>query len=322
MERLDLRSFSVSLEDRLFELQDQLRTSTYIHESYEHFYVCDPKRRYISKASVRDRVVHQAVVQVVEPIFEKQFIFDSYASRIGKGTHASVARLERFLRKASGNYRRVVYVLKCDIRKFFDSVRHDILLQMIAHNVCDERLMWLIDTIVKSYAVDIGRTRGLPLGNVTSQLFTNIYLNSLDYFVKEQLRMRWYVRFCDDFVIVHRDKKLLEQIIPQLENFLVTRCALTLHPNKVSIRKLSHGVDFVGQVLRPYYRVLRTKTRRRIFRDMIDLSEAYRKSEITQERFRASIRSYFGILNHGSNYQTQRRLREKIYQVLFRTTMD
>lgn len=248
MRKRDALAFWARLEDNLFSLCEQLRAGEYRHDSYEHFYIHDLKRRYISAATVKDRIIHQAVTQVIEPLFERSFIFDSYAGRKGKGVHAAVCRLEKFFCEATKNYHQAAYALKCDVRKFYDSVRHDVLMDAILKNMRDERLSRLFRLIIKSYSALETSSCGLPLGNVASQLFTNIYLNDFDHFVKEKLRMRWYIRFCDDFVIVHREREVLEEIVPKLQKYLLEQRALKLHPNKVQIRKISHGIDFIGCV--------------------------------------------------------------------------
>lgn len=316
MQKEDVSIFAAHLEDNLFLLYQNFRSDTYRHDAYEHFFVHDPKRRFISKATVRDRIVHQAIVQVLEPIFECQFIFDSYSSRKRKGTHAAVERLEKFLRQATRNYHFPIFVLKCDIRKFFDSVNHEILLSIISNTIKDEQLLFLIRTIVKSYASDPQAATGLPLGNVTSQLFANIYLDEFDHFVKDRFRLKWYVRFCDDFVIMHSDRIFLERLLLQINEYLLRSRVLTLHPQKIEIRKLSQGIDFVGQCLLPFCRVLRTKTRRRIFRQIQQRLVDYRIGAIDDEEFRQSLQSYLGILIHGANKKTKRKLKEKVLRFI------
>lgn len=266
MHKRDVLEFSSRLEDNLSELHQELADGTYRHDPYERFYVDDPKRRHISKASVRDRVVHQAVVNAIEPRIERSLIFDTYASRREKGTHAAIDRLDAFLRQASSNGTRRVFALKCDVRKYFDSIRHDILLATLRRYVADERLLRLLELIIRSHASDETATRGLPLGNVTSQLFANLYLSGFDHWIKERLKTRRYLRFCDDFVLLDPDRAVLESATVAIRTYLANRLDLQLHPNKVSIRTYVQGVDFVGWVLRPHARTLRGKTYRRLLR--------------------------------------------------------
>jgi retron-type reverse transcriptase len=316
MGKRDVASFATHVEDHIFGLHATLRDGTYTHGPYEEFTVHDPKRRRISKACVRDRIVHQAVVQVIEPIFERRFIVDSYASRVGKGTHAMVDRVARFLRSATQNDRRPVWVLQCDIRKFFDSIRHDALLSILSETVRDAELMRLIEIIVRSYTTGSCRGRGLPLGNMTSQLFGNAYMNDLDHFVKERLHMRWYARFCDDFLIVHSDRSALEGILPRIRAFLMNKRALVLHPRKVTIRKYAYGVDCVGTVLRPHAQTVRRATIRRAMRTIRIRTDEYCTGELADERYRSMLQSFLGLCVHGSNHHVRQRMQELVRRML------
>lgn len=313
MTKKGVPAYWAHLEENIFTLHQSLRDGTYQHDPYKPFFVYDPKRRWISEPTVKDRVVHQAIVQVIEPIFEQKFIFDSFSSRKDKGTHAGVERLEKFLHQATSNYRFRAFALKCDIKKFFDSVSHEKLLSIIGQVIDDQKLLALIQKIIGSYAVDSPKTRGLPLGNTTSQLFANLYLNAFDHFVKERLEIRWYVRFCDDFIIVHPSCAVLESILPLIQGFLRQERALELHSEKVFIRKFSQGIDFVGQVLRPHVRTLRTKTKQRLFRRVRERIGEYRQGLITDDEFRSSLQSCLGVLGHGANYKAEKQLREEVW---------
>ncbi len=185
---------------------------------------------------MRDRVLFQGVYQQLYQIFDRGFIHDSYASREGKGTHAGVKRFEIFAKKVSANYTKPALVLKCDIRKFFDGIDHSILFALITRRVSDERLCSLVRNIISSFQTTEGK--GLPLGNVTSQLFANIYLDELDQFVKHHLKIKCYIRYCDDFVILGNDRSVLEHITGNIRAFLRETLLLELHPCKVTIRKL------------------------------------------------------------------------------------
>lgn len=272
--------FERHLEDNLFALRDDLVAGTYQHGPYHPFTVFDPKKRSIHKAAVRDRVVHQTVVSVIEPLFEPRFIFDSYSCRVGKGTHEAVARLRTFLRQASRNDTRTVHALKCDIRKFFASVDHRVLLQLVRRRIGDERVIGLLGNIVGSFSAALGK--GIPLGNLTSQLFANIYLQELDRFVKHDLGACHYLRYCDDFVILCASRTGAQTTAWRVDAFLRERLLLALHPDKVVVRTWKQGVDFLGYVLMPHATVLRTKTARRMLR------------RVTPE----NITSYMGLCAH------------------------
>ncbi len=280
------------MEDNLFQLHQELKDKTYRPDSYLAFYVQDPKLRHIHKASVRDRVLHQAVFRVLYPIFDKGFIYDSYSSRLGKGTHIAVERLGIFLRKLSRNYRKPIFALKCDISKFFDSIDQQTLLNLIKNKIFDPSAVWLIEKIVKSFQKN--PDKGLPLGNVTSQLFANIYLNELDQFAKHKLKIKHYLRYCDDFIILSGKKDNFAEIIDKISRFLAENLNLTLHPNKIIIRRFSQGIDFLGYVSRPYCVVLRTKTKRRMFRKIN----------------KTNLQSYLGLLKHCRGHKLKIRLNE------------
>lgn len=315
MRKADVLEYSSRLEENLFDLSSALTDGKYRHDAYERFYVDDPKRRHISKATVRDRVVHQAVVNAVGHSMERSLIHDSYSSRDGKGTHAAVERLDRFLRQASANGTRRVFALKCDVRKYFDSVRHDLLLEMIRRHVADHRLFVLIETVVRSHSADDAGTRGLPLGNVTSQLFANLYLNGFDHWVKERLGMRSYVRFCDDFVILHEDRQVLEDTIESIRAYLSASLDLQLHPQKVSIRTYVQGADFVGWVLRPSARTIREKTGRRLLNRLRDDVESYRRDEFVGDGFGQAVQSCLGLLKFGDEHLSETELRAEAWRI-------
>ena len=284
----DILEFDFYLEENIFQLHKELENKTYTNEPYVPFYVYDPKRRHIHKACVRDRVVHQAVYRVLYGIYDKSFIYDSYSCRLTKGTHKGVKRLEEFTRSESRNYTRNIWILKCDISKFFDSIDHNILKSILFRKSLDGNAKWLIENIIKSF--EKLPDKGLPLGNVTSQLFANIYLNEFDQFIKHKLKTKYYLRYCDDFVIVSKDKKYLECLLPQIDGFLKKELGLSLHPRKVEIRKLSQGVDFLGYVVLPHYSILRTSTKKRIFKRMNN-----NPSKETRQ-------SYLGVLSHCKGY--------------------
>jgi retron-type reverse transcriptase len=306
----DVADFELHLEDRIFRLHRELMDKTYTHDPYFDFYVCDPKRRHIHKATVRDRVLHQAIFRALYPIFDKHFIYDSYSSRNYKGTHAGVARLISACRKETKNWRQNAYALKCDIRKFFDSIDHKILRELIIKKVTDPDLLWLIDIIFESFEKQSGK--GLPLGNVTSQLFANIYLNELDQFAKHVLKARYFFRYCDDFVIVDSNKTHLQSLLPRIHKFLADTLQMELHPNKVEIRKIQQGVDFLGYVVLPHAMVVRTHTKQRIIRKMKQAYKDFIQQKISKETFENKKASFLGVLSHGRNRKLSRRIKNMI----------
>lgn len=310
MNKTDVQDFSFNLENNLFGLHDELLTGRYFPDKYKFFYVRDPKLRPIHKATVKDRVVFQAVFRLLYHIFDCMFIFDSYSCRFKKGTHAGVERLKKFVGKSSQNYSRNIFVLKCDVKQFFYSINHQILLDLIKIQIKDKNTLDLIKKIVNSFHTNLGK--GLPLGNVTSQLFANIYLNELDQFVKHSLKEKYYIRYCDDFVIVSRDLVHLENLISKLDEFLQNRLQLILHPGKIEIRKLKQGVDFLGYITLPHHRVLRTKTKQRMFKKMKNKVEKFNVDMIGEFDLNQSAQSYLGMLTHCQGHNLETKLKNKI----------
>ena len=278
------------MEDNLFQLHADLTTRAYQHLPYAGFYITDPKLRHIHKACVRDRVLHHAVFRVLYPIFDKTFVFDFYSCRLGKGTHRAVRRLKKFANKLGRNNHQNVFILKCDVKKFFDSVDHELLLNLIKQKISDERTIRLLETIIGSFEHERGK--GLPIGNVTSQLFANIYLSELDQFVKHELGVRYYIRYCDDFVILNANSRRLLDTVSRIQDFLKLQLKLSLHPNKVIVRKYNQGIDFLGYVVRPYCITLRTKTKNRM---LIKINEKNRAS-------------YLGVLKHCAGYKLENKI--------------
>jgi len=289
--RKDVTAYQRNLQANLMKLHHVLQNGSYTHHPYERFTIFDPKQRQIHKATVTDRIVHQAIVSAIEPLFEKRFIYDSYSCRVDKGTHAGVLRLQSFLRKASRNNTQKVYVLKCDIRKYFASIDHEILLDLIAQRVQDETILELVRAILLSQGRETGR--GIPLGNITSQLFANVYLHEFDWFMKHTLQVKYYIRYCDDFVIVSTDKEYLENLIEPIQVFLQSALGLDLHPHKVTIRPWYQGIDFLGTIIKPQAMILRTKTNKRLLTRVDD----------------NNLSSYLGMCGHVNGYRLSNTLK-------------
>ena len=293
--KCDVQEFEYQLSENIIELHRELANKTYTHGGYYAFGISDPKPRSIHKASVRDRLLHHALYRKLYPFFDRAFISDSYSCREGKGTHRAITTFRRYAYQESKNNTRTLWMLKCDIRKFFASVDQAILMDILRSYIPDEDILWLIGRVIDSFSSSaIGK--GLPLGNLTSQLLVNIYMNEFDQFTKHHLKAKYYIRYADDFVILSRNYAELESLLLQIENFLHDRLALSLHPDKVFIKTLASGVDFLGWVHFPTYRVLRTATKRRMFRN---LSQGARSERVA---------SYSGMLSHGNGRKLQARI--------------
>jgi RNA-directed DNA polymerase len=297
----DVQIFERYLEDNLFALYTELKRKTYRHGTYQEFYVTDPKRRHIHKSNVRDRVLHHLLYKYLYELFDKHFIYDSYSCRKDKGTHKAVKRLGKLARVVSKNYSGSCWSLKCDIKKFFASVDHGILKGLIANKVKDENINWLINTVIDSFSSESGCSRGIPLGNLTSQIFSNVYLNELDQFVKHRLKMKHYLRYADDFLILNIDTKYHEDYLVAINEFLEGGLKLVLHPKKISARKLSWGIDFCGYIVLPYYILLRTKTKIRILKKIIRCSNYQ------------ALQSYLGYFSHSSSFKISNELRSQFW---------
>ena len=272
--------------DNILSLHEDLKNKVYRHSSYHAFNISDPKPRNIHKASVRDRLLHHAIYRILYPYFDKKFIFDSYSCRLNKGTHKAMKRFKYFSGKVSKNNTKQCWILKCDVKKFFATIDHRVLLQILKKYIDGESILWLLQRIITSFETSPGK--GLPLGNLTSQLLVNIYMNEFDHFVKHKLKAKYYIRYADDFIILSRDRPYLTIVYQYIEEFLHRHLELLLHPDKVFIKTLSSGLDFLGWVHFPDHRVLRTTTKRRMLK---------RLSLNSSEESKASYR---GMLKHGN----------------------
>ena len=290
----DVQTFEINLEDNLFDLHLRLKSKNYQHGKYKSFYVNDPKKRHIHKACVSDRIVHHLLYKYLYNLFDKNFIYDSYSCRLKKGTHRGVRRLSLFIRKVSKNYTGYCWVLKCDIKKFFATIDQEILLNLLKKKIGDINIIRLLKEIVESFNSGLEKGKGIPLGNLTSQIFANIYMNELDQFIKHNLKIKHYLRYADDFVILSENRNYLEGLIFKISDFLESNLKLSLHENKVVISKYTHGIDFLGYIVLPYIILPRTKTRKRMFRKL--------KEKINLSNFNQSLQSYLGYFSHANSH--------------------
>lgn len=262
-EQYNVMLFFAKLEENLYRLQGELDNQSYIPGKYHTFHIYDPKTRLISAAPFRDRVVHHALMNIIGPLLERSFIFDSYANRVGKGTHKAINRFQFYLKRYS-------YLLKCDIKSYFPSIDHAILKALTRKRIGCKKTLWLVDTIIDgsnkqqpvvdyfpgdTLFTNLERRKGLPLGNLTSQLFANYYLNPFDHFVKETLQCSAYVRYVDDFVLFADSKLLLREWQWRIESFLQSY-RLKLQPKRCFIFPAKIGIRFLGQVVFPTHRRL------------------------------------------------------------------
>ncbi|MBU3942395.1 reverse transcriptase/maturase family protein [Patescibacteria group bacterium] len=297
----DVQKFEFRLMDNIISLHNDLINFTYKHGQYQAFNISDPKSRSIHKATVRDRLAHRAVYRVLYSFFDKIFISDSFSCRFSKGTHKAINRFKIFTYKTSKNNTKTCWILKCDIRKFFASIDHKTLMNILKEYIPDERIIWLLEEIINSFNAKSGI--GLPLGNLTSQLFANIYMNKVDQFMKHKLKVKSYIRYADDFVILSLNKEYLKNIVPEIESFLKNNLKLEIHFDKTSIKTIYSGQDFLGWINFQDHRILRITTKRRMLKRI--------KSNPNLE----TINSYLGLLSHGNTGK----IKEKIFKdILFK----
>lgn len=299
----DVQTFEFHLEDNLFELYKSLKNKTYRHGNYKDFYVSDPKRRHIHKSNVTDRVLHHLLYKYLYELFDKQFIFDSYSCRKSKGTHKAVKRLERMVGIVSKNYTKGCWSIKCDIKQFFASIDHDILKKLLSKKIKDEGINWLLGNVIDSFHADAREGKGIPLGNLTSQIFANIYLNELDQFIKHKLKIKYYLRYADDFLILKTDIRNNDVYLQSVQEFLKDNLKLELHPKKINIRELRWGIDFCGYIVLPRYILPRTKTKRRILKKT--------KQNVEYQ----AMQSYLGYISHASSFNLSKRLKNQLWLI-------
>ncbi|WP_315788859.1 RNA-directed DNA polymerase [Fischerella sp. JS2] len=308
--RENVLAFNYNLEGELTKLQQELIYKTYQPGTYRTFYIKEPKSRMISAAPYRDRVVHHALCNVIVPQIESTFISDSYANRLGFGTHRALHRFTKFARSSR-------YVLQCDIQKYFPSIDHKILKNLLRRKIKCPDTLWLIDTIIDNsneqlaaieyfesdyLLTPVERRRGLPIGNLTSQFFANVYLNNFDHFVKEQLKVKKYLRYVDDFALFSDDRGFLSEARLAIEEYLA-KLRLKIHPVKSQLFETKHGANFVGfRILTDRIRV-RTENLRRAKRRLRKMHNDYIHGKISQEKVSQSIQSWFAHLEHGDTWQ-------------------
>jgi retron-type reverse transcriptase len=310
-------AFEYALEPNLLALQEELLNQTYRTGGYRNFLIQESKKRKISAAPFRDRVVHHALCNVIEPIFDSRFYFHSYACRRGKGTHQAVMKCSEYAEKNR-------FVLKCDIRKFFPSVDHEVLKGLIGERISDFRVMWLISLILESgegilqseYEMEWFRgddlfsplrERGLPIGNQTSQFFANLYLDPLDRFVKQALRCRHYIRYVDDFVVFSDSKQFLHEARAGIAEFL-ENLRLKLHPKKCTVFPIGTGVDFLGYRVFPGFRKIRKENVKRFKKRMKNFERDYSMELITGNEIRQSLMSWIGHARWANSFRLRKRI--------------
>lgn len=286
----DVQAFGLHLMDNLMDLHHDLVHHSYRHGSYTAFSISDPKPRRIHKASVRDRVLHHALYRRLYPFFDRLFIPDTYSCRLNKGTHKALERFRVMAAQVSKNNTRTCWVLRGDITKFFASIDQAVLMGILSIYIPDQNILWLLGQIIKSF--NSGKEEvGLPLGNLTSQLLVNVYMNELDQYVKHNVRATHYIRYADDFALLSDNRAWLEHQINPIRSFLEGCLHLSLHPHKISIQTIASGVDFLGWIHFPGHGVIRTTTKQRML------------NKLNAHNYADTLLSYLGLLGHGNTHK-------------------
>lgn len=313
--RENVLEFNYHLESELVQIKQELETKTYQPGDYHTFEIVEPKKRMISAAPYRDRVVHHALCNVIVPIFERTFIHDSYANRVGFGTHRALRKFTKFARSSR-------YVLQCDICKYFPSIDHEILKALLRRKLKCQETLWLIDTIIDNsneqeavlnyfpgddLFAPLQKRKGLPIGNLTSQFFANIYLNGFDHFVKEDLQVKKYIRYVDDFALFADDWEFLAAARREIENYLI-KLRLQIHPIKSQLFATCKGANFLGFRILPDRIRVRTENLRRARRRLRKMQEDYTQGKIGEKEIKQSMQSWFAHLEHGDTWQLRQQI--------------
>jgi retron-type reverse transcriptase len=313
--RDNVLAFNFNLEFELLKIQAELSTRAYRPGEYNTFQIVEPKKRMISAAPYRDRVVHHALCNVIAPIFERTFTPDSYANRVGYGTHRALKTFVQYARSHR-------YVLQCDIRKYFPSIDHEILKTIIRRKIKCKQTLWLIDTIIDNsnpqeeihhyfpgddLFTTFERRRGLPIGNLTSQFFANVYLNGFDHFVREELKVGCYVRYVDDIALFGDDRDFLAAARSSIEEYLAN-LRLQIHPVKSQLFEPRHGACFVGFRVLPDRLRVRAENLRRARKRLRRLQGVYRDGGIGFGKLTECVRSWIAHLEHGDTWNLRKRV--------------
>lgn len=336
-------AFEVDYEHNLVKLCHEINNGTYKQNRSIAFIVNKPVKREIFVADFRDRIVHHLIYNKLNPLFEKTFINDSYACRTDKGTHFGIQRIDKFIRQCSLNYTKDCYILKLDIKGFFMHINKNILFEKLSLFInqkyleTDKELLIALchkiifndptqNCIIKGKCKNwdnlpndkslfhSAHQSGLPIGNLTSQVFANFYMNSFDHHIKHDLNIRFYGRYVDDFVIVHPDKEYLKSLIPVLSNFLLSTLQLSLHPKKIYLQHYTKGVQFLGTIIKPNRIYIANRTKGNFY-EVIEkqniIARDHKPTKEEQKGFLSSMNSYLGIMKHYKTYNLRKNMINK-----------
>lgn len=328
---INAAKFEINLESNLLKLQEELKNHTYKPGRSICFVVSKPKLREVFAADFRDRVVHHILVYYLESVFDSKFIYQSYACRRGRGAHKAIKDLNKYIRKVNNDVNYPASYLQLDIQSFFVSLKKDILFELIKKHVKNQEILWLAETIIfhnpvlnyyckspkslfdaiPSYKSLFKTTprEGLPIGNLTSQFFANVYLNELDQFIKHQLKIKYYIRYVDDFIILSKNVDELKVWREEIEKLLWNKLKLKLHPKKQILQKVKNGINFVGFIVKPDYILIRRRIVKN-FKEKLKIANN-NINNMTEEKIMktlAIINSYYGQFKHSQSFGLRRKL--------------
>lgn len=332
------QEIELTYENILWKIKRELENKTWQPKPYRAFVVKKPSLREIFAADFQDRIVHHALFRIINPILEPTFIYHSYACRKKKGTHLAVKNLQKSLKKYS-KYGHQLYFLKADIKSFFPSIDKEVLIRIIEKKIKNKNVIWLIKKIVLTNpakeAVRVGdlslfnkipkhkslfwvnEGKGLPIGNLTSQLFANVYLSPLDQFVKHTLKARYYFRYVDDFIILDTSPSKLENFTKRINGFLKKNLLLELHLEKTFFRKIEKGIDFLGYIARPNYILVRKGVIKNFKKKIFEAERKLKEGEyLDHDLLQASFNSYFAHFNHANSYRLKEKFNLKLEKLL------
>lgn len=302
--RKEIILFNLKQEEYIMWLYEQLKLCKYKHGKYITFYITEPKLRKIEKTKYIDRIVHRWYVNsFIEPYFVPQFINTSYACLKGKGMHKACLDVQKAMKHCKniwGEY----YILKMDIKKYFENIHKDILYEILQRKIKDKKILWLTKEIIYS---NNGKT-GLPIGNYTSQMYANIYLNELDQYVKHNLKCKYYFRYMDDGIILLKTKEKAKEILEAIQKFLKEKLKLELN-QKTQIFKNKQGVNFCGYKINEYRLKIRDKGKRRLKKKIKSLKEKVAKGEITSKEAKLYLAGHLGYIKIAN----VKNLKEKLF---------
>jgi retron-type reverse transcriptase len=299
----------------LLALQNELLDETYKPKQLKTFILREPKTRNISVSDFTDRIVHHALCNIIEPIFDKSFIHDSYANRLGKGTHKAIERFDYFKRKVSKNNTKKCHILKCDIKKYFDSVNHKILTDIIKKKIKDEKTIRLIELILENHSSKNSKNSGMPLGNLTSQFFANVYLNELDQYIKHKLKIKYYIRYVDDFIIMHDTKDNLKSYKIKIDMFLQSKLKIELHKEKSKIRLLNQGISFLGFRIFYFHKLLKKNNLKHMWKNMLICKKKYARKQASYDEIYLKFDGWIAYAKNANTSKIINKIQNKFHNL-------